>query len=277
MRAYHLPGNSWSEDWFQYFSNNHPLFGICCHHPLHPITFRMRIVNLFGSIVVGLAVTNIIWLWFIFSDEYDSNTTVLTISLGGINTDVYNTTSSGRSSSQNSNDQINITEGMILLWTVGGIFHAVFDVTVWFMTACVCCLPGQRLERFYKYKWCGNYFVVLAVVACTAIATLSVLVRASLATEASVNSDVNVTGVDSAGLVDDNIQLDPANDSKEAFKYLLSYAVELALALLVYYPIVGTIFFSGILGCGKVPILGGRPYEMAQEQKLRDDPSGLPR
>lgn len=31
-RSYHLPGNSWCQDWMQYYKNNHPVFGICCHH-----------------------------------------------------------------------------------------------------------------------------------------------------------------------------------------------------------------------------------------------------
>ena len=51
------------------------------------------------------------------------------------------------------------------------------------------------------------------------------------------------------------------------YKYLISYATELVLALFVYYPLIGTVLFTGILGCGNVPILGGRPYEVKMEAK----------
>jgi hypothetical protein len=48
--------------------------------------------------------------------------------------------------------------------------------------------------------------------------------------------------------------------SKEDTKYafLVGYAVELTIALFLYYPLTSTMFFSGVLGCGRIPILGGR-------------------
>lgn len=45
-------------------------------------------------------------------------------------------------------------------------------------------------------------------------------------------------------------------DTKYAF--LVGYAIELTIALFLYYPFTSTVFFSGILGCGRIPILGGR-------------------
>ena len=36
---------------------------------------------------------------------------------------------------------------------------------------------------------------------------------------------------------------------------------------MVYYPLSGTMLFSGFLGCGSIPILGGRPYEILCEHK----------
>lgn len=52
-----------------------------------------------------------------------------------------------------------------------------------------------------------------------------------------------------------------------SYEFLLSYVSEFFLASFVYYPIVGTILFSGYLGCGNIPILGGRPYEVKMEQR----------
>lgn len=256
LRSYHLPGNSWCDDYLQYYANNHPIFGICCHHALHPIRFRDRLVNLFGSIVFGLAVTNLIWLFFIFNEDRDEDKTVLTISLGGISTNVTATM-------EDEADVFEVTEGMLLLWTLGGGLHALYDNTVWYLTACVCCLPGQRLECLYRYKWCGTYFVVITVVACTAVASFVVVLRATLEND----EDSDLSEIESGGLVDDKIDLGDVDD-KSAWRFLVSYSIELALALFLYYPVVATVLFSGFLGCGKVPVLGGRPYEVALEERI---------
>jgi hypothetical protein len=290
LRSYHLPGNSFCQDWFQYFANNHPIFGICCHHKNHPIGKRMRIINLFGSIVFGLCVTNVIWLSFLYIKE-DVDTAVVTISLGkgvsfGANTNnatnVDNTTISvdlsdisdiGNFNSISNNDatstsangqEIQITEGMIMLWTVGGALHALFDNTIWYVTACVCCLPGRSLERLGKLRWCGSYIAVFAVIAFTACATFAVVLRATLD---SNGENVDLTDLGTAGINDDNIKLGQTSDAS-AYEFMIGYAVELVLALIVYYPLVGTILFSGVLVCGKIPVLGGRPFEVSRQKRL---------
>jgi hypothetical protein len=272
LRSYHLPGNNWCQDWFQYFANNHPIFGICCHYKRHPIGRRMRIINLFGSIVFGLCVTNMIWLWFLYSEE-DANTTVVTISLGGLNwgADTNNATisvdvsDSSNSINDATNEQeIQITEGMVVLWTVGGGLHALFDNTIWYVTACVCCLPGRSLDCLGKYRWCGGYLVVFAVVVVAAFASFVVVLRATLD---SNGQDVDLSDLGTAGINDDNIKLGQT-DEASAYEFMIGYAIELVLALIVYYPLVGTILFSGVLVCGKIPILGGRPYEVLVQKRL---------
>jgi hypothetical protein len=289
LRSYHLPGNTWCQDWSQYFANNHPIFGICCHHKKHPIGMRMRIVNLFGSIVFGLCVTNVIWLTFLYVKE-DVDTAVVTISLGGgvsFGATTNNATNSNATISvdladnlsditninsiSNNNDatstnmqEIQITEGMIMLWTVGGALHALFDNTIWYVTACVCCLPGRSLERLGKFRWCGSYIAVFFVIAFTACATFAVVLRATLD---SNEENVDLTDLGTAGITDDNIKLGQTSDAS-AYEFMIGYAVELVLALIVYYPLVGTILFSGILVCGKIPVLGGRPYEVSRQNRL---------
>lgn len=71
LQSYHLPGNSWAQDWKQFMLNNHPVLGICCHHPKHPIKACTRFVALIGSCVVGLAITNLFYLFckFLLHDE----------------------------------------------------------------------------------------------------------------------------------------------------------------------------------------------------------------
>lgn len=49
------------------------------------------------------------------------------------------------------------------------------------------------------------------------------------------------------------------------FHFLLGYLIELVLSLFLYTPIVQTVVFSGFLGCGRMPFLGGRPREMRNE------------
>jgi hypothetical protein len=70
--------------------------------------------------------------------------------------------------------------------------------------------------------------------------------------------------LDSAGLLDDEVGLtdEITHIHKEDVQFLLGYAVEFSLALLVYYPLCSFLFFSGVLGCGFIPGLGGRPREI---------------
>jgi hypothetical protein len=70
--------------------------------------------------------------------------------------------------------------------------------------------------------------------------------------------------LESGGLVDDQVDLKDIH--KEDVSFLLNYVMEFALALLVYYPLGSVILFSGILGCGKLPILGGRPRDIYLER-----------
>ena len=255
MRSYHLPNHTWTQDWWQYQANNHPVLGICCHHKLHPVRFWMRILILCGSICFGLAVTNCIWLWF----YYNTDETVLVLSVGTF------LNHTGLSEGQPEDDrgiqqhEAHITKGMIVLWTLGGVLHAVFDNTIWYISACVCCLPGQAFGHLERYRRIGTYMVMIAVVLAAAAATMVIVIRASLDDSHKAARD-SLADVSSGGIYED--VKDPT-----AWEFLISYAIELALALCVYYPVLATLLFSGILGCGKIPVLGGRPYEIAREEK----------
>ena len=54
----------------------------------------------------------------------------------------------------------------------------------------------------------------------------------------------------------------------EDFGFALAYLVGMALSLFIYYPVGTLILFSGILGCFRLPVLGGRPREVAIEKKI---------
>jgi hypothetical protein len=235
-RSYHLPGYGLWADLCQYLNNNHPLLGIFCHHRLHPIKTRMRLLTLFGSILFGLTVSNIFFLLVLSDERFQEKMFAVTIN----------------------EEEWYITSGMVMLWTVGGSVHASYDIMIWYIVACACC-PFSKKFRLY-----GSFLVGFAIVLLLAMTSLIVLVRASLQHEE--NDNLDLTQLDSAGLVDDQVVL--VDIKKEDVRFLLGYVTEFALALIVYYPLGSLILFSGILGCGKLPILGGRPRDMLVHQKM---------
>ena len=305
-RGFHLPGYSYCADWCQYIVNNHLLFGMCCRHPQHPIGAKMRAVNLLGSALFGLAITNIIWLVYIYYDE-DPDSVLFKISfqsaadkyddniLGGNNTDgnmtaaallFNNVTETIISSASRPSFEIiipggpkdiqtaeaigntlSVTKGMLLLWTVGGGFHAFYDCSVWYASACVCCIAGNRCESWGVMRWMGNYCIGFIVVLIAAVASFAVVLRATLVS----HEEIDASDMVSVGLVDDVVDIgDGIVNDLGVYEFLVGYAVEFSLALFVYYPLFMTIMFTGALnwvGCGKISWLGGRPYEMEAIQR----------
>jgi hypothetical protein len=49
------------------------------------------------------------------------------------------------------------------------------------------------------------------------------------------------------------------------FRYMYGCLLELAISLFIYTPMMQLILFSGILGCGILPVFGGRFYSMRNE------------
>lgn len=256
-QAYHLPGYVYWQDFRQYCLNNHPMFGICFHHKLHPVGWGMRALCFLASIVFGLVITNIVWLW---AEGLDDNGPVFSVDVGenaqrGTNVTQYLV-------DINEDNHVEVTKDMIVLWTLGGAIHAFFDNTIWTLTICSFCNPGGRFEHLHKYKRFGVGMLAFAILFITAIATLSVVLRAAMESD----EEVQYNELKSAGLFDDAVDFKGHN--KESYEFLMSYGVELAMALLIHFPIVGFILFSGCLNVrGKIPMLGGRPYEVLQEEE----------
>ncbi len=127
-RSYHLPGNNFYQDLCMYVRNNHQVFGICCHHKLHPVTIRHRLVILMGSLALGLTMTNAVYLYLIWGMEDHSESAIL-ISLG-IGGDVVDNIATENTL------RIDISYDMAILWTVGAASHSLFDLVLWHMIAC---------------------------------------------------------------------------------------------------------------------------------------------
>lgn len=228
-RSCHLPGNDWKADWIQWFRNNHILFGICLHHRLHPVEWWERCLALIGSISFGLIATNLVYQWDLQNPQ---DLEELYFSILGYD----------------------LTKGMIWLWTIGGLGHSIFDMTVWHIMACACCHPGGKWGNnsgSERYRDCASYLLVPVVLAMLGVAVWLVLWRASGSKNLSDVEEIN----------------------KNSLSFLAQYAVELALAWFVYFFLVGTILFSGIFGCGgRLPILGGRPRDV---KRVEDGRLGL--
>ncbi|CAB9520278.1 expressed unknown protein [Seminavis robusta] len=326
-RAFHLPGYSYMADWSQYIVNNHLIFGLCCRHPKHPLTTKLRFLNLMASALFGLAITNMIWLGYIYYDEdpdsvlfkisfYDEDAgNELIISSNLTNDDQWffnnNTTNSSmmddlwdnynvtntmapttlepksgwelflprpkNAHTETLGNTLQITRGMVLLWTLGAALHAVFDNTIWRLSACGCCLPGNRCERFGFLRGMSGAFTIFVVVMVTAVATFAVVLRATLMS----HDEIEFSASNSGGLVDDAIDVREsfreAAQNIGALEFVMGYFVEFFLALFVYHPLFMTILFMGclnFLGCGKLRVLGGRPFEMRQ---LEEEESGSQR
>jgi hypothetical protein len=241
-RAYHLPGNTWIQDWVQYFTNNHPVLGICCHDRRHPVGTGRRILILIGSIACGLAISNLIYLYFHNAAGAAAEQEFVSFSLNA------NVTFSQTNLTVT---EISFTNYQVALWTLGTSIHALFDLSVWYFSACACCQPGGSLECLRGFMWIGNYVVYFTIVVITAVASLIVVLRATLNDNPTANSltDYGKTS------------------SPDAYRFLIAYCIELLLALFCYYFILGTILFSGVLGCGVLPFLGGRPREVWLEER----------
>ena len=199
---------------------------------------------LFGSIAIGLTISNMTYLYFTYND-YGANEVLFSIN--------------ARHSKWTGIPEIVVTKVMITLWTLGSFLHTVFDLSLWHMKACTLCrycgLVDEKLARWGRLV--GLFIVMIVIV----VGSYAVLLRATLEYkgEGSVSEEVEET-------LKNNEIYELGVEDKRSFRFLLGYLVEFVLALFVYYPIAVTVLFSGVLGCnGSVPLLGGRPREVKKE------------
>jgi len=147
------------------------------------------------------------------------------------------------------------------------------------MTACACLRPGGLCENSNKFcQNSGVYIAVLLVVGFIFAATTVVVIRLNEedgdgydyielieSEESATAADAFAAAATTANATSDVFDDDVVTNSTEKFSFLVGYSVELVFALFVYYFLTSTIYFSGILGCGRIPIFGGRPYELKKE------------
>lgn len=213
----------------------------------------MRCVAFLGSIIFGLAITNIIYMAFIFEGQQFNKAVV--------NVTITDQEITGNAALDQQLSQIDVTSGMIALWTVGAALNGLYDNLIWAVAACTCCLEGGRYEHLQKYRKFIPLIVMFVVVGTAALATLAVVIAASSRSTTSNEQSAMLLGIS-------------YNPKIESYRFLLAYGVEVAMSLAVWYPLTGALLFTGVLGCGKVPVFGGRPYEMRmlERNKMADEP-----
>ena len=205
----------------------------------------------------GLTITNAVFLGLLSSD-----------SAGAAVNQIYNTTNQV-GEIQARYTHVELQQSMVFLWTVGSFLHSTFDMLIWYLAACACFRPGGIATNS---RWCqkfGIYLAVLVVVGTVFAATMVVVMRLdgdeqnleeTMASQFADDYDNGDVAANTATYADTTEMIFSSEEHK--FSFLIGYALELVFALFVYYFLTSTIFFSGVLGCGRVPLLGGRPYEL---------------
>lgn len=249
QRSFHLPGNSWREDWVQWMRNNHIVFGLCFHHRLHPIETWERGIVLSASLSYSLVAANLgyVWDWDHYGAEEDAP------GVAGFDTSAVAYRRSVPWAGDDDGRVLEITYGTLLLWTFGSALHSLFDIAVWRLSACACCHPGGRFAESRLAARCrdlGSYTLIPLVLGLAGLAVYS--------------SHLRVTSEDAALEEEygDDLVRTVTEGRLGAYSFLLRFGVELLLAWFVFSPLVSTVLLSGILGCnGRVPLLGGRPRD----------------
>lgn len=159
MKAFHLPGNTYWEDWMMFISNNHILASFCFAHPLHPFTRRQRVMNLVASLSFGIAATSMVMLWYYY-EARDKDFTF--VSIFGFN----------------------VSYGMLATAFFGGLCNVFFDFGIWFVQVCPLCQPGSPITfsdpTNFFFLWLGSNAAFFCTTIALCLAIHAIIVRASI-------------------------------------------------------------------------------------------------
>mmetsp|Transcript_2962 Transcript_2962/g.8616 ORF Transcript_2962/g.8616 Transcript_2962/m.8616 type:complete len:278 (-) Transcript_2962:1250-2083(-) len=141
-----------------------------------------------------------------------------------------------------------------LVASAAAVINSIFDLFLWYMQSCPCCRPGALFDLDKKcygkaWVWVGRHLAACLVGLSLLLASGAALVRYWV--EADDGDNNNNQENDEGG--------------GHGFSFLISYAIECILSFFLFDPIIAFVLFSGVLGCFRLPILGGRPWEMRSE------------
>lgn len=225
-RAMHLPHMNWWQDWIQYMKNNHPLLGVFFHHKKHPLRKGHRLYILLASVAFGLAATNCVYLYYAINNE-EMDKVIIEITLDGHPLNFRKI------------EALEVTYGMVALWTFGGALHSAFDICMWYLSACACFLSGSQCSTRGKFQIIGSYIVIALSAMLSGLAMFVVLMRAAYDRRLRLAEE---------GVVLAEFEWDELGKVRN-FSFLIGYGVELILVYFAYYPLLITALFLGILPC----------------------------
>eukprot|EP00986_Skeletonema_menzelii_P001582 scaffold417_cov151-Skeletonema_menzelii.AAC.6 len=241
-RAYHLPNNTYCQDYRQYIANCHLIFGLFCYDKRSPVRIKHRVLLLCGSLAFGLNITNIIYLWGnqVFHDD-EITSTFREWATTKIPTNLYNSTSATNTlledtilEDASARFKVSMGSQLTILWTVGAAIHAAFDMALWHMISCGYCSyrpnTTSRRQEHLLFGWTTAIAIVMLMI----IATCVVLY----------------------------FRVFPMTEDEDGQLLLLMDDAEPAEVM--------GFLLRGILGCGRIPCIGGRPREVWKERNGRD-------
>lgn len=229
-RRFHIPGNTYWEDYIYWFNNNQTFVCFWLADPRHPLGRRERVINLIASLSFGLAATCSVVLWFYYHQKNFDR--VLFHFFG-----------------------FKVTTGTLTLLSFSGPFHVAFDLGIYFIQACPPCRTGgilaNHLPKSHRqcWLWLGAHVAFLITIAALSLAINFTLVRASLAADGTAQ---NITTI------------------PQYYSFLGLYLAEVIVSNFIAFPIVTFIVFSGVLGCGVIPGIGGRPYQVKKWERMQE-------
>ena len=198
----------------------------------------------FGSVSSSLAIMNLFYLYFLFTDKEIKVIRFVDESEGADGL------------------ALKYDKWKLYLWTVGALIHTMLDMAFWSIAACSMCEPGGKFAHKNKYTWTGTVALFCVVFSLTVFAVFLWYARAVKVTEEETFH----------GNSTEFFAFDIENDTKNVTDhgYLGAWAISFLVSVFVYNGIVSTILFSGIFGCGgRIVMLGGRPFEIRQLAKKR--------
>lgn len=271
-RAYHLPNNNYCQDYRQYIANCHLIFGLFCYDKRSPVRIKHRVLLLCGSLAFGLNITNIIYLWGnqVFHDD-EITSTFREWATTKIPTNLYNSTSATNTlledtilEDASARFKVSMGSQLTILWTVGAAIHAAFDMALWHMISCGYCSyrpnTTSRRQEHLLFGWTTAIAIVMLMI----IATCVVLYFRAFPMTEDEDGQLLL-------LMDD---AEPAEVMgfllRGDFSFILAFIIEFTVSLFIWTPLLMTTLFTGILGCGRIPCIGGRPREVWKERNGRD-------
>lgn len=278
-RSFHLPGNGWCQDWFQYvIANNHAFFSLLCAHKDHPVTDLERVLMFLASLAASIVISNGFYIFFLVKDDGHLKSARLLQA-------VFNGNNSSNSDDDDDGEDYKNYEFAVM--TVGALLHSLFKYVVWKLAACGCCEAGGCLHRrCHKLTWSGTAALGLIVFTTSVLAIVLFLLQETIEngregidkhvdanyTKEILNKGL-VKGIDlGVALLGTN-----AEDSGYSIERWSIWWKELCISLFCYDLIVSTVYFTGILGfLHFIPFIGpnlaGRPLEMKElREKGKDD------